>query len=475
MFELAQLGRITEHDATAAPFAGARSGADVYAELDPAVAAAGVRDLERMLARLAAHRRVSPGWPAPGSPWAGYLPGPELAALATERLANPDLTQAQRLDCIDALSRSANAIQGVMTAAIARFVDVETREFPGGVTTGLKSAQAELEFLLKLSPTLGRNLVGRAQQLESLPATTAALQAGAISPACAAIVADETALLEPEHKRAVEDKLFPQANDHTEAGLKRAVRQAVAEIDPDLVKQRHAAERKRRDVWLSTSAFGMAKITAYVTAAEGQKIFGVVKAHAKTLKGDGRTWGERKTDAFKEFFLGSKTKPKPRVSTQIRVLIPAGTALGLTDEAGYLAGYGPIPADLARELAKDGTWRRLLTDPASGEVLDYGTTRYRPGKPLVERVRARDLECDAPECVMAAQDCDLDHERPHRRDGTGGATSETNLRARCQHHHDVKGLPGWKVRSNRDGTTTWTTPNGKTYLSKPVRFTPKRR
>ncbi|HVE27727.1 MAG TPA: DUF222 domain-containing protein, partial [Sporichthya sp.] len=334
-------------------------------------------------------------------------------------------------------------------------------------------------FLLKLSPTLARNLVGRAQQLQSLPATMAALQAGAISPACAAIVADETALLEPEHKRAVEAVLFPQANDHTEAGLKRAVRQAVAEIDPDLVRQRHAAERKRRDVWLSTAAFGMAKITAYVTAAEGQQIFGVVKAHAKTLKGDGRTWGERKTDAFAEFFLGrangSKTGPRPRVSTQIRVVVPAGTVLGLTEEPGFLAGYGPIPADLARDLAADGTWRRLLTDPASGEVLDYGTTRYRPGARLVERVRARDLECDAPECVMAAHDCDLDHRDPHRRDGSGGATSEDNLDPRCQHHHDVKHLPGWKVRRNRDGSTLWTTPNGKTYLSKPTRFTPKRR
>ncbi|HUR73248.1 MAG TPA: DUF222 domain-containing protein, partial [Sporichthya sp.] len=250
---------------------------------------------------------------------------------------------------------------------------------------------------------------------------------------------------------------------------------AIAELDPELVKKRHEAEKKRQDVHLSTSPFGMARITAYLPANDALGIARIVKAHAKTLKGDGRNFGQRKADAFKEFFLGSKTKPKPRVSTQIRVLIPAGTALGLSDEAGYLAGYGAIPADMARELAQDGTWRRLLTDPVSGEVLDYGTTRYRPTRPLVERVRARDSDCDAPECLMAAQDCDLDHENPYRPDGTGGSTSETNLRPRCQHHHDVKGLPGWKVRTNRDGSTTWSTPHGKTYRSKPTRFTPKRR
>jgi hypothetical protein len=479
MFDLAQLDLVVEHDAPAVRSAGARSGADVYAELDPAVVEAGVRDLERMLTQAASHRRVSPDWPAPGSPWAGQVPGPELAALAAERLADPDLTQAQRLDCIDALDRSVNAIQGIKTAAIASFADRESRGYPGGVATGLKSAQAELEFLLKLSPTRSRNLVGRAMQLQSLPTTMAALKAGAVSLECAHAVADETALLEPEHKRAVEERIFPAATGHTEPRIKRAVRTAILEIDPELVRQRHEAEKRRRDVRLSTCPFGMSRLTAYLSAAEAQAIAGIVTAQAKTLKGDGRNWGERKADAFKEFFLGSKTGakngPRPRVSTQIRVVIPAGTALGLTDEPGFLAGYGPIPADLARDLAQDGTWRRLLTDPVSGEVLDYGTTRYRPGGALVERVRARDLECDAPECVIAAQDCDLDHETPYRADGTGGATSEHNLDLRCQHHHDVKHLPGWKARRNRDGTTLWTTPNGKTYLSRPPRFTPKRR
>jgi hypothetical protein len=432
-----------------------------------------------MLTRMAAHRRVSPDWPAAGSLWAGLVPGPELAALATERLADPDLTQAQRLDCIEALDRSVNAIQGIKTAAVASFVERESRGFPGGVATGLKSAQAELEFLLKLSPTGSRNLVGRAQQLQTLPAPMAALRAGAISLDGAYAVADETALLEPEHKRAVENRIFPAATGHTEPRIKRAVRTAILEIDPELVRRRHAAEKRRRDVRLSTCPFGMSRLTAYLTAPEAQAIAGIVTAQAKTLTGDGRNWGERKADAFKEFFLGSQTGarngPRPRVSTQIRVVIPAGTVLGLTDEPGFLAGYGAIPADLARDLAADSTWRRLLTDPASGEVLDYGTTRYRPGARLVERVRARDLECDAPECVMAAQDCDLDHDTPYRGDGTGGATSEQNLDLRCQHHHDVKHLPGWKARRNRDGTTLWTTPNGKTYLRKPTRFTPKRR
>jgi len=36
--------------------------------------------------------------------------------------------------------------------------------------------------------------------------------------------------------------------------------------------------------------------------------------------------------------------------------------LGVGDDPAELVGHGPIDADLARTLAQDATWRRLLTD-----------------------------------------------------------------------------------------------------------------
>jgi Domain of unknown function (DUF222) len=50
---------------------------------------------------------------------------------------------------------------------------------------------------------------------------------------------------------------------------------------------------------------------------------------------------------------------KPLVS----VIVPITMLLGLDEQPGELVGYGPIPASLAREIAAEGTWRRLLTDP----------------------------------------------------------------------------------------------------------------
>jgi hypothetical protein len=407
--------------------------------------------------------------------WTELTPGPELAAAALRRLAAPGVEPEVLLDCIDALERSTAALAGEKAAAIARFMDVEPRRYPTGIPDGMKSAEAQLEMLLKLSPTATTNLVGRSMQLEQLPRTLAALRAGEISEAAAHAIADETAHLDGEHKRAVEDRLFPDAGTHTPPRLRREARRAMAEIDPALLKQRHAAERKRRDVQLSPGKFGMARLSAYLTADAATAIYAVIRGHAKTLRTDGRSFEERKADALAELILNPKKRPKPRITTQIRVVVPAGTALGLTDDAAHLAGYGPIPADMARDLAANGTWRRLLTDPVSGEALDYGTTRYRPTAPLTERVVARAGDCDAPGCLMPAHDCDLDHVVPHRPDGTGGPTSEDNLRPRCQHHHDVKGLPGWTVANNPDGTSTWRTPHGKTYISRPSGFIPRRR
>jgi len=83
---------------------------------------------------------------------------------------------------------------------------------------------------------------------------------------------------------------------------------------------------------------------------------------------------------------------------------------GVEDEPGWLDGYGPITADTARALAADdtGTWRRLVIDPIFGQVIDYGTTRYRPPTHLTELVIARDGTCVFPTCNRPARACDLD-------------------------------------------------------------------
>jgi hypothetical protein len=154
---------------------------------------------------------------------------------------------------------------------------------------------------------------------------------------------------------------------------------------------------------------------------------------------------------------------------RVDVTVSLTTLLGLDEAAGQLAGYGPITAQTARRLAAAGTWRRLITDPVTGTVMDVGKTRYRPPDDLAELIRARDTRCLSPFCEVAANRCDLDHREPFAPDGTGGATSAANLGSLCRRDHLLKTHARWHLTTDPDaeGTYCWTTPTGHVYTHRP--------
>jgi hypothetical protein len=150
----------------------------------------------------------------------------------------------------------------------------------------------------------------------------------------------------------------------------------------------------------------------------------------------------------------------------VQVLMPFTTLLGLDQQACELAGHGPIPAELAREIAADATLKRLVYDPVSGALLDHGRTTYRPPAALADFVRARDMHCRGPICGRRAIDSELDHVIPY----PTGPTSAENLMSGCGHDHHAKHASGWHVRARPDGRIEWTTPTGHRYYSDPYDY-----
>jgi hypothetical protein len=141
---------------------------------------------------------------------------------------------------------------------------------------------------------------------------------------------------------------------------------------------------------------------------------------------------------------------------------PTGSDLGGVAE---LAGYGVITDSQVRALAAhDATWRRLLTDPHSGMLTDFGRHTYVPPVALADFVRARDQYCVFPGCNVPATKCDLDHRVPF----PTGATSADNLAAICRHHHRMKHRAGWTVRRRADGAHVWISPQEREYLNPPI-------
>jgi Domain of unknown function (DUF222) len=145
----------------------------------------------------------------------------------------------------------------------------------------------------------------------------------------------------------------------------------------------------------------------------------------------------------------------------VYVTVPLSTLLGLDERPGELDGYGPITADVARRLAAHGTWRRLLTDPATGALLNYGTTRYAPPADLVDHVHARDMTCRFPTCSRPARLCQFDHTIPAG--APGWSTSAGNggpLNTGC---HNGKTFAGWQLEQPEPGRFIWTAPTGHIY------------
>jgi hypothetical protein len=86
----------------------------------------------------------------------------------------------------------------------------------------------------------------------------------------------------------------------------------------------------------------------------------------------------------------------------------------LDDEPGDIAGFGPIPADLARQIATrmatatTTDWRYAVIDD-NGDLYAEGRLRYRPTAAQTAFIRARDRTCRAPGCRKPAMVCHIDH------------------------------------------------------------------
>jgi hypothetical protein len=149
----------------------------------------------------------------------------------------------------------------------------------------------------------------------------------------------------------------------------------------------------------------------------------------------------------------------------VNLTIDLPTLLGLSENPGQLSGYGAIPATVARELAADGKWRKFITDPTTGNLLDFGRESYLPPQALRDFLLARDKTCRFPGCRRSGVKGEIDHAVPWEE---GGETSRSNLGLLCKRHHQLKTHGGWKLESFEDGSCEWTSPLGK------KRFVPAR-
>jgi hypothetical protein len=287
-------------------------------------------------------------------------------------------------------------------------------------------------------------------------------------------------------RRQLEALVLPKAPDQTPHQFRCHVRSAIAAIDALLAAQRARKARRMRGVSLIEFPNGMAILEAYLTIEEARDAFNALdrKAHierthieklgAESTSGTAQsvvpieatdiTLDSLRADMFVEAIRDSSTvgqsTQEPGVgSRRIAAVIDLPTLLGLADHPGEIPGYGTVSADVARQIARDATWVRWVTDPTTGHLIDAGRRRYVPPTALRDYIAARDGVCRFPGCQRDALTADLDHALSFQ---AGGETSRANLGALCRRHHRLKTAGTWQiVKSEPDGSCTWAGPTGR--------------
>ena len=145
------------------------------------------------------------------------------------------------------------------------------------------------------------------------------------------------------------------------------------------------------------------------------------------------------------------------------IVVTLDTLMCLNDTPGQVAGWGPVLADVTRQIALDPTthtrWRFNLIDHTGTLLTQIETTR-RPTAREKAFVKARDLTCRAPGCRRHATRCDDDHriEATH-----GGPSVRTNLCVLCRHHHRLRHERGL-THHTINNTVIWTAPDGRVFI-----------
>ena len=401
---------------------------------------------------------------------------------------------------------SGNMAMAAQLAALARLIAV-AREHPelylteegmqarDAVEFAERAAALDASLRLNLDPDQVRNRAHEARVLaESLPQLWAVFQAGetGYSQASAAVQL-LTGLTDPAAITEYDTKLAGRAGDLTPGAFRQKARRLAERLRAEPSELRHTRALSERRVAFEYVADGMAWIHAFVPAAEAVCITRLLDAEAKKVAkkeakiaakagiagGPLRTRDQIRADRFVDILArkGTPQEVKVRVVLHVPMLellegpggrnsaTEAGRSEGrpnqpiLRRQSAVLEGYGPIdPVTAAQLFINAPSFGRVVTDPFSGEILNFDRRRYRPTKAQREYIAMKYGTCATPGCNRLAATSDVDHLKEWARDN--GFTNEDNLIPLCPSDHRLKTLTKIRYKREPDGTVIVTTPTG---------------
>ncbi len=469
-------------------------------------------ELQQRLVAIAAADRAG-GYPR------GECPHPHAAPSVEERVGVPGRPCACQVVMVAAWTAVASfvALQADQeVVAVAGKDPVEELLVAGRPELGSLTDPAveELAPALRVSPGSARNRLGGVRRLAELPRLQAAVASGLVIGWHAHLLATDLRHLPAKDQRTVIGLVLDRHRTRRNKGLREwtltdlrvQAKRIAARLDLDLAARRRDCHQ-RRGIQLRLHGHGAATISADLADDVATRIFNRITAiaHGLPAESDGddgpRSLEQRRADVFTDLLLGSPTTaeapgsaiddtngnasapahsaPATLAGSEIAVVIDLATLLRLAENPAEMSGCGPVPAEIARQLAADTRWRAWITTTtaASTQVVATSPSTYRPTAALARLIRAREPQCRMPGC--RSQITDLDHVIPFPH----GQTTPSNLGPLCRRHHRMKTHSRWRQQVHTSDAPsahgeagresggghgwTWTSPAGITHTDHP--------
>jgi uncharacterized protein DUF222 len=404
-----------------------------------------------------------------------------VADCASQRDAGevPDVvpSDAVRIDRIALLEKIKAAATALQMAESVRFAQSQAEaQLADGVHPERigRGVADQLGLACRVSGFAAARRLGMARALWfELPETYRLLTAGQISEYVASLVVTETRHLDANTRRDVDAQIAA-------AGIARmGPRSAAAcagkyayEADREGYVQRGRTERKNRRVGVRPAPDTMSLLIGYLPAEQGVACLKALRQETDAVKaaGDARCRDQIMADTLVERITGQAQASD--VNAELQIVMDLGALLDANEPTTpELAGYGPLPADIACDILATSKgrlwWRRLYAAPVGGPLAGGDPDRRRFDGHLRKLIMWRDKRCRDSFC-----DAPIRHIDHIDRYADGGLTIYPNGRGECERGNYAREMPGWKVQavsSGLDGqqhTITITTPTGHTYLSR---------
>jgi hypothetical protein len=285
--------------------------------------------------------------------------------------------------------------------------------------------------------------------------------------------------------------------------LAQRLRRAIIAHDP-AAAARTQAERLA-DRWVQAEPDPEGTASLYGMHLPPQRVHAImerINAIAKTAKrhGDPRTVHQLQADTFCDLLAGTgigstpagpitdpessagvradadASLPGPRRGV-VELTAPLSTLIRLSQAPGTLAGWGPVVADVVRQIVAEdpqARWRFSVYDDLTGDgqLAFHGIVAARPDSGVngfraadAAFLRARDRTCRGPQgCHQPASRCELDHTVAK---ADGGGHERDNGGPLCTREHVFKHQSGAVLTQPAPGVFTWITPLGHHYTIKP--------